>query len=633
MVFFLRIQRSGDEPRFERVEASSFWLIASSALRSLDDVGIEVEGVRGRLVEFVEVDSVPSVRAEPGLPVHVATAAGEVGARFEPLLDGEGLVVGPYRIDVRIVDDGVAADAGGSEQERSEPRIRPVATVADLQASSDLGSWFDALMALADRLDGIREVEELAHVVLEGVLESTGADRAFVLVETPGEEPREWFRSRQGGERPFGVSRSLVARVRREHGVVFVPESASDPSVSGLLSVRREGISSSLAVPLRALGANVGVLYADCIEAGSSLRAEDFQKAALLGRMFASAVGSRALVRSVLEDGAELPPGLQSASPACRRLMENARLFAPTDYTILIRGETGAGKEVTARALHAISRRANGPFVPVNCAAIPAQLMESELFGHVKGSFTGADVDRAGFFVAADGGTLFLDEIGDMERELQAKMLRVLETKEVTPVGGTKARRVDVRILAATHRDLEAMVREDAFREDLYFRLRELELNIPALRERREDIARFAEAFAVEAARELSLQKPHLSAEFLQVLAEHPWRGNVRELRAAMRTAVLRAQGAPLEARHLELRQREAVVAEPAHEKNGAPVDGASGPGPVDGKTWKEELDERERAALKATLEQAGGNLTKAAMLFGLARTTYRERLIRHGLL
>ncbi|MCA8971868.1 MAG: sigma-54 factor interaction domain-containing protein, partial [Planctomycetes bacterium] len=165
------------------------------------------------------------------------------------------------------------------------------------------------------------------------------------------------------------------------------------------------------------------------------LAADDFQKAALLGRMFASAIGSRSLVRSVLEDAAELPEGLRSLSGACRSMIENARLFAPTDYTILIRGETGAGKEVMARSIHEVSRRASGPFVPVNCAAIPAQLMESELFGHVKGSFTGADVDRQGYFVAADGGTLFLDEIGDMRLSLQAKLTRVLEERAVRRIG------------------------------------------------------------------------------------------------------------------------------------------------------------------------------------------------------
>lgn len=615
MSFFLRIQRPGQPPRFERIQAASFWISAGPI--SGEHVALEIEGSRGRLVELRHDGSEIEVRAEPGLPVRVETAAGLVGARFESLLEGEGLIVANDRIDIQwegaSEDRWKAVDAqelGASGGEGGAPR--------------DVQSWFESSMALADRLDGVPEVHELVDVVLEGVLASTGADRVFVLVEATGEGSAEWFRSRQGGDSPFGVSRSLVARVRREQGVVFVPESASDPMVSGLVSVRREGISSSLAVPLRALGSNIGVLYADCVEAGSSLGPDDFQKAALLGRMFAGALGSRVLVRRVLEPKSELPPGLRSQSPACRSLIDNARLFSPTDYTVLIRGETGAGKEVTARAVHETSQRAAGPFIAVNCAAIPAQLMESELFGHMRGSFTGADADREGFFVAASGGTLFLDEIGDMERDLQAKILRVLETKEVTPVGGTRAIPVDVRILAATHRDLEAMVREDEFREDLYFRLRELELRIPPLRERPEDIPGFADAFAAEAARELGIKASHISPEAVRVLVEHTWRGNIRELKHAIRTAVLRAQGEELRVEHLQLSERGPDLGQAAA---AAPSE------PRDGRTWKEELDEQERAALKATLEQAGGNLTKAAMLFGLARTTYRERLVKHGLL
>lgn len=625
MSFYLRIQVPGQEPRFETVDGDRFWLTAGSIASPPDReayVALPIEGYRGELVEVRCADGDIEVRAEGGLPIHVKTSAGTVAARFEPLLEGEGLLVDSCRIDLQWESGAPPQWKGVSVAELSSETETNVA--ADADAGRDLRNWFESSMALADRLDGVREIDELVDVVLTGVLASTAADRVFVLVDTKGAEAREWFLSRQGGAQPFGVSRSLVARVRREQGLVFVPESASDPLVAGLLSVRREGISSSLAVPLRALGASIGVLYADCVEPGHSLGTDDFQKAALLGRMFAGAIGSRELVRSVLDPVPAMPPGLLSRSSACRGFIDNARLFAPTDYTILIRGETGAGKEVTARGVHAISRRSSGPFVAVNSAAIPAQLMESELFGHVRGSFTGADSDREGFFVAASGGTLFLDEIGDMDRDLQAKMLRVLETKEVTPVGGTTPIAVDVRILAATHRDLEAMVREDAFREDLYFRLRELELRIPPLRERPEDIPAFAETFAAEAAQELGVSVPRISPEVIRVLVDHDWRGNVRELRHAMRTAVLRAQGGELTVEHIQLVSHSASASEATRENATAPREG---------KTWKEELDEQERRALQATLEEAGGNLTKAAMLFGLARTTYRERLVRHGLL
>ncbi|MFQ5504818.1 MAG: sigma 54-interacting transcriptional regulator [Planctomycetota bacterium] len=585
------------------VSEEEFWIGAGSGDWAF---GLPVDGIRGPLVEVRHGAEGVEVRAEPGLPVSVRTVAGELGTRFEPLLEGEDLWVGDLRVAIRWTP--------------VEPKLRgfDTAFLKEASSSSELLDWFESFMSLADHMDGVRDVEDLAEVSLRAVLETTGADRVFLQLDCEGEAPREWFRSRRGGTAPFGVSRSTVARVRTQEGVVFVPESSADPVVAGLVSVRREGISSSLAVPLRALGRSVGVLYADCVEPGSSLKTGDFRVAAVLGRMLASAVGNRNLMHSVIGGDSELPEALQTRSPAYRDVVEKARLFAPTDYKILIRGETGSGKDELARALHRISERAKGPFIAVNSAAIPAQLMESQLFGHVKGSFTGATSDREGFFVAADRGTLFLDEIGDMEPDLQSKILRVLETREVTPVGGTKSRQVDVRILAATHQNLEQMVEEKTFREDLYYRLKELEIRIPPLRQRPEDILSLAEGFLEEAASELPFGgRPRLHAEAARFLMEHPWRGNVRELRHAIRTALLRAGGEELLEEHFELL--------PSEEKEDDHM--------ADAANWRERLELTERKALQETLDQAGGNLTKAAKLFGLPRTTYREKLLKHGLL
>jgi transcriptional regulator with GAF, ATPase, and Fis domain len=467
---------------------------------------------------------------------------------------------------------------------------------------------------------------------MEAILASTGADRVYVslLAEHAVGGRDSFFLTHTGDRSPFGVSQSVIDQVRERGRVVHVPVASADPVASRFLSVRREGISSSIAIPIRALGKSMGVLCADCVRDGAVLTAEDLQRVAFIGRMLAGALGNRTLVSSLVKapaagDGAAaVHPALQTSSPACAEMVERVKLYAPTDYTVLVRGETGVGKEVVARALHDLSRRKKGPFIPVNCAAIPEQLMESMLFGHEKGAFTGATQSSRGHFEEAHGGTVFLDEIGDMAHDLQAKILRVLQDRIVTPVGSRRQIKVDVRVLAATHQDLEQMVKEGRFREDLYFRLRELEIQLPPLRERREDILMLANRFLSEAATELGYSAvPELTTETLDFMHRYAWRGNIRELRHVLKGAALRATGGPIEVAHLDL----GLGVRTADAGAKAP------PEAVAGTTWKERLELQERAALRETLERAGGNLTKAAELFGVPRTTYRERLVKNGLL
>ena len=355
------------------------------------------------------------------------------------------------------------------------------------------------------------------------------------------------------------------------------------------------------------------------------LTATDVQRLAFIGRLLASALGNRALVSSLVKAApamdAALHPALQTKSPACAEMVERVKLYAPADYTVLIRGETGTGKEVTARCLHDLSRRKKGPFVAVNCAAIPEQLMESILFGHEKGAFTGATETRGGHFVEADGGTLFLDEIGDMAPDLQAKILRCLQDRIVVPVGSRRKVTVDVRIMAATHRNLEKMAEAGQFREDLYYRLRELEIVLPSLRERPEDVLGLCNRFLGEAARDLGMESvPELAAATLDHLSRLPWRGNIRELRHVIKGAALRAGGAPILVSHLD-----AAPTQMEHAGEGAMLD--------PNMTWKERLEATEKEALEQTLLEASGNLTRGAELFGVPRTTYREKLVKNGLL
>jgi len=261
----------------------------------------------------------------------------------------------------------------------------------------------------------------------------------------------------------------------------------------------------------------------------------------------------RSLAHRVLPTAAKVErPGIQSheiiigRSPAMQKLFRTLGRVAASDLTVLITGESGTGKELVARALHERSRRANHPFVAINTAAIPADLLEAELFGHEKGAFTGADKARAGRFEQAEGGTLFLDEIGDMPLSLQAKLLRVLEEGKVQRVGSNQAHTVNVRLVAATHQNLQLKIKKGEFREDLYYRLNVIPVHIPPLRERRDDIKELAESLLQLSADELGMPAPILLNDALELLKRHDWPGNVRELRNVMRRLAVLTPGATI---------------------------------------------------------------------------------------
>jgi two-component system response regulator HydG len=295
-------------------------------------------------------------------------------------------------------------------------------------------------------------------------------------------------------------------------------------------------------------------------------------------------------------------------------LLRLAEHIAPTDSTVLIQGESGTGKEVVARYLHNLSSRAEGPFMSINCGALPENLLESELFGHVKGSFTGAVRDKQGLFAAARGGTFFLDEVGEMPPSLQVKLLRVLQEREVIPVGATEAIPVDVRIIAATNRELEEEIRRGNFRSDLFYRLNVIALDLPPLRERRDDVLLLIESFLNQLGTESDSAPKALSSEALDAVMVYDWPGNVRELENALEHAVVLSRGNLIDASALPVRittrRKEPLVAERSY-RNPA-------------------LEVIERAYIMWVLQAEGGNKTRAAEVLGIDPSTLYRKLSRY---
>lgn len=305
----------------------------------------------------------------------------------------------------------------------------------------------------------------------------------------------------------------------------------------------------------------------------------------------------------------QAPHGLVGDSPPMKEVARAVAKAAPTSATVLITGESGTGKELIARAIHYSSPRAAAPFVPVNCAAIPEGLLETELFGYVKGAFTGANESRAGFFQTADGGTIFLDEISATSPSTQVKLLRVLQDHEVCMVGSTRPRKVDIRILAATNKDLLRLVENQLFREDLYFRLNVITISLPPLRERGDDVLLLIHYFARKFANELGKPTPQFSDQALQVLRNYRWPGNVRELENVMQRLVVMTEADVVEVADLPSLMRFSALRSIGFDRT---------------------LAEVEAEYIRNVLASVDGNRTRAAEILGIDRKTLREKLKVH---
>jgi two-component system response regulator AtoC len=315
----------------------------------------------------------------------------------------------------------------------------------------------------------------------------------------------------------------------------------------------------------------------------------------------------KALGKSIVGDSAPM-----------RRLLDAVSRVAPRDITVLVRGKTGTGKELVAALLHAESRRATGPLVRFNCAAIPGELAEAELFGHTRGAFTGAAQARRGFFAEAHGGTLVLDEVGELPLPVQAKLLRALQEGEIQPVGAGRVEKVDVRVIASTNRDLAADARSGRFREDLYYRLAVIELLVPTLGEHLEDIPALAAEFARSYAQRFGIEGVRLSSELIEALRRADWPGNVRQLENAVARMVAMSRGGEIGADALASVAADPPGAEPAPLSMGLPL--------------KDQLEALERSVIAQALSAASGNQSETARRLGLSRSALLDRLKKYGL-
>ena len=526
--------------------------------------------------------------------------------REHELAPGDEIAIGRTRL--------VFQPAGGARPARPASGARVTTEISAAIALRPMAGDGAAALRMQDLAAVARVGEELrrsdepaaaARVACEVAGDRLGAERVAVLDrDTSG---RTAVLARTGREPAAdddpiaALDPALLARVTAEHKAVVVRGDGHETLIAPLVwSSRGKGC--------------LGVLVASRRDGAAAWGEVELHLAVCIGYLLAAALEGIAARDSLRRQNAALadrvgPAGeVLGTSAAARPIHAFVGKVAPTDSTVLLLGESGVGKEMTAAAIHRASKRANGPLVCVNCAALAEMLLESELFGHEKGAFTGATERRAGRFEMADGGTLFLDEVGELTPRCQTRFLRVLEDRRVERVGGGKPIEVDVRVIAATNRDLEKMVADGSFRDDLYYRLSVIKIELPPLRARREDIPLLAEHFLARARAQTGRRVTGFTPEALAALAGHAWPGNVRELRNAIERAVVLGEGALITADDLAL-------AAPR-----GPVGAAGG-------SMVRSLRDLEREAITAALAATRGNKVQAAALLEIDRSTLYKKL------
>jgi transcriptional regulator with GAF, ATPase, and Fis domain/pSer/pThr/pTyr-binding forkhead associated (FHA) protein len=529
--------------------------------------------------------------------------------RERDLGHGDFLVIGEttFLVSLRPSREETPEPAAGLEDSAlaGETEIRLAVTDSVYLRRDRLPEALAGLLEIATASTGGSAA--IGALLLERVAAAVPAERAALLLN------EDWALYRSpSGELRFAVSRATVARVLREREALLIDRAGGDEAPG---SVSSAGIRSLACVPLLGSDGPLGVLYADTLSPGERLGAEHLQwlaaAAALAAGPLAAALRAERLERENRRlQAAELGHGLVGESAGLRRVWDVISRVAPTTSTLLILGESGTGKELAARALHRASRRAGEPFVAINCATLSETLLESELFGHERGAFTGAVERKTGKLEVAHGGTLFLDEVGEMPLQLQARLLRVLQERTFERVGSTRPIQVDIRLVAATNRDLLKAIAAGTFRSDLYYRLNVVSITLPPLRERREDVPLLASHFAALHGRAVRGREVGISPEARALLMRYDWPGNVRELGNAIERAVVLGVDDTIRPEDLPETLLETAPA------SGLPTT-----------RFHDALNDLKRRLIVEAVRENGGVITKAAERLGL-HPNHLHRLI-----
>ncbi|HET9625479.1 MAG TPA: sigma 54-interacting transcriptional regulator [Kofleriaceae bacterium] len=566
-------------------------------------------------------------------------------ARWEmALVDGDVLLLGnhhdPVRISVRIGDeDGDLPDLG--ERLIASRSIMNLPAVAD-QLERDPGEAvrvYKALQPLGARLEPGEAIDACLTAAFQllprathvAILLRSDSDKDRFALAVSRERDRTRGEARAAGADPVRASRAVLRRVLADRAAVLTANAQEALSSESILGGQ---ILSILALPLWRGDDIIGLIQADNRASAGMFSETDLEVGLLLAAQASLAIDNATLVQRlrVAEERARGEnvylrrkeqkikfDNIIGDAPAMKAVYAQLDRVIDTRATVCIEGETGTGKELIASAIHHQSQRREKMFVAQNCAALPENLLESELFGHKRGAFTSADSDKKGLFEIADGGTLFLDEMGEMPLTLQAKLLRVLQEGTIRPVGATSEKQVDVRIICATNRDLAAEVEKGRFRQDLYYRLMVFPIQLPPLRERREDVPALAAHFLKRYGEEYRVELPGFTQDALDALAAYNWPGNIRELENEVQRLVIQAEpGHWIEITDLSprLRKIEGTVTRIAPQKG----------------TLKDMMDQVERWLLTEALRDHGGNKTKTAATLGITREGLHKKLAKFGI-